>query len=480
MIPRLIDYFRQGPIGRNTDVATGARSIFSNRMRWLLLSAFVLLIVFRLPLAWVHGRFQDEEATVFFAYAWHHPWQDALFRPFAGYWNIAANGTTLLVATLVKGGIVSLERAPYLTMIMALAVQVQPAVLILTGSASWLAGRRAVIAALLIVALAPATEEVFFNILHIQFHLALCVGLILALDVPRRRIAKFGYSLILFLAPLCGPAAIILLPLFILRGVADRDWRRLVQATPLVVGAAIQMLLFYSASPMRSLFPAPDMIAAALFVRLIALPIVNGAFANDLGAFIYLSRAGWGVAWWCSVIATVVLFGTLLVVASRKRDASLWLALSGLFIAIATFGFGFVTTDDGALFNVYAGERYGFLPITMLAMSLIVLAMRPQFPGKLVYGTICLAVLISGASTYLRPDPDFEHGPSWTQQVAEWRRDHNHPMAVWPKPWTADLSDRRHSCSPVDRIHPIWSDEPRYCESGWVSGFLPKPQSTGR
>src|SRR6478672_13691337 len=91
------------------NTGAGASAVFSRPERWLLLEVFALLLVLRLPLAWVYGRFQDEEATVFLAYAWHFPWADALFRPFGGYLNIAANATTLLVVELVRGGAVPLE-----------------------------------------------------------------------------------------------------------------------------------------------------------------------------------------------------------------------------------------------------------------------------------------------------------------------------------------------------------------------------------
>ena len=53
---------------------------------------------------------------MFLAYAWHYPWLDALFRPFAGYWNLGANASTVLPLQLVQGGVLPLERAPYFTM----------------------------------------------------------------------------------------------------------------------------------------------------------------------------------------------------------------------------------------------------------------------------------------------------------------------------------------------------------------------------
>jgi hypothetical protein len=452
--------------------AVGARTVFSRAQRWALLAAFALIVVLRLPGAWAQGRFQDEEATVFLAYAWHHPWLDALFRPFAGYWNFGANATTLLVARLVQHGVLPLERAPYATMTIALAVQLLPAVLILTGSGQWLAGRLAVIAALLMIAIMPATEEIFFNVLHIQFHLALCAALILALDVPQRRAARIGYWLPLFLAPLCGPGAIVILPLFALRALSDRDRGRLLQLAALAAGAAVQLLLFYGASPMRGHLFDPATIAAAMFVRLIALPAAGIHMADRFAGTIYASQTSGGIAWWSFAAATCLLFGLLIVRAAQRRDAALWLVLSSLAIAAASFGFGMVIVHSSSLFSVFAGERYNFLPLVLLGLALIVLARRPASAATPVYVLLCTLMLLSGAFYYRHPLRDFAEGPPWPAEVAAWRRDHRHPMAVWPRPWTADLSDETRICSRPIPGAP--SNDPRYCESGWVAGFFPQ------
>lgn len=473
---RLIDCFRTGPTGCDTTAALGARTVFSRRQRWMLLVGFALLVIFHLPQAWTHGRFLDEEATVFLAYAWHRPWYDALFRPFAGYWNFAASATTLLVVRLVKSDVLSLEHAPYLTMIMALAVQLLPAVLILTGPARWLSNRLAVVAALLIIATAPATEEVFLNVLHIQFHLALCVALILALDVPQRRISRLGYGALLLLAPLCGPGAIVMLPLVALRTLIDRDVGRLVQLAVLSAGAAVQMLLFYSSSPIRGHLADPVMIAAAIFVRLIALPAFGFDIARGIGAMIYLSTMAGGDGWWCCAAATVAVFGFLIVQAARRRDAAIWLLFSSLAIETASFGFGMVASTSTAtslrvsLF-IFIGGRYDFLPLVLLGLSLVVLAMRPRFPGRSVYVSLCLLMVFTGASHYREPRRNLDQGPSWPAEVTAWRRDHHHPLAVWPRPWVADLSDETHPCTPLSRDLSR-STDPRYCESGWVAGFF--------
>jgi len=455
------------------NAAPGARAVFSRPQRMLLLAAFALIVIFRLPNAWVHGRFQAEEAGVFLAYAWHHPWLDALFRPFAGYWNLAASAATVLVVQLVKGGILPLERAPYVTMGIALAFQLIPAVLILTGRAQWLASRLAVIAALLMIAIAPATEEVFFNVLHIQFHLALCVALILALDVPCRRATRVGYGVLLFLAPQCGPAAIVMLPLFALRALIDRDFGRLTQLAALAAGAAVQLMLFYGPSPVLGQFLDPASIAAAMFVRLIATPLLGIGFANRIADAIHASQVAGGTQWWAFVAATAILFGLLILVAAQRRDAAIWLVLSALFLAAISFGVGMIVVYPADLLTVVFGERYNFLPAVLLGLALVVLAMRPGFSGRPIYALLCALVLISGALYYRRPLPIFAGGPSWPAEVVAWHRDHHHPLALWPRPWTADLSNETRPCSPPGRDL-AQSTDPRYCESGWIAGFYPR------
>lgn len=455
----------------------GARAVFSRWQRAMLLLCFALLVIFRLPGAWMHGRFLDEEGTVFFAYAWHHGWVDALFRPFAGYWNVGANATTLVVVELVKGGIVSLERAPYLTMLTALAVQLLPAVLLLTGRAAWLASRTAVIAALLVVAIAPATEEVFLNVLHIQFHLALCTALILALGVPHGRAAQLGYAAILFFAPLCGPAVIAFLPLFALRWWVDRDRERLYQIAALAVGAAVQLLFFYGANPMRGHLLDPRLVAVTTMIRLLVMPLLGFASADSIGSWIDDSHADDETSGWLWMAAlAVLLFGALIVAAVRRRDAAIWLVLAGLGIAAASFGYGMVVIDVSDLFSVRAAERYNYLPLVLLGLALVVMAMRQGSRGRWIAALLCLLFLREGAILYFDPIPEVRQGPSWPAEVAAWRRDHDHPLAVWPRPMVADLSDVTRPCTPIG--HDLArSTDPRYCESGWVAGyFRPSPE----
>lgn len=443
---------------------------FSPLQRWLLLAAFTLLVIFRLPNAWAEGRFQDEEATVFLAYAWHFPWDEALFRPFAGYWNLAANATTVLAVQMIRADMLSLERAPYLTMTIALVFQMVPAALILTGKAPWLAKRWAVIAALLMIAITPATEEVFVNVMHIQFHLSLGVALILAFDVPRRRIANIGYGAVLFLAPLCGPGAIVLLPLFALRWLIDREPGRLWQIAVLATGATVQLLLFFNSNPTRGLPIEPLSMMAGLFLRLIVLPTIGPGYANHIADAVTGPLGGQGPWLWPMAAAVAVLLGALFALASQRRDSGLWFALSGLLLAAITFGVGFVSVNPVDMFYVTAGERYNFLPLVLLGLTLIVLSTREGFGGKRICAALCALLILNGVGRYPEPVAVLANGPSWPDEVRAWRIDRRHPLAVWPAPWAADLSDDHRPCSPPAQ-DVTKSTDPRYCESGWVASF---------
>lgn len=447
----------------------GAAAVYGPAQRLALLIGVALLVALRLPHAWWHGRFLDEEGSVFFAYAWHRPTWDALFRSFGGYLNLAANGVTLLDARLVQGGLLPLELAPYLTMIVALLFQLVPAVLLLTARAAWLANRWAVAAALLIPAIGAATEEVFLNTLHIQFHLALAAALILALDVPESRRARVGYGAVLLLAPLCGPGAIILLPFFVLRSLVEREPARWVQTAVLGLGTAVQLLVFFHASPVRGDMLDPATLAAIGFVRLVLLPFIGFGRANRMGRVIHDSYVAGGALWWCAVAGAALYFGALAVLAvRRRRDPALWLVLPALGVAAASFGGGMIASDSRDWFSVGAGERYNFVPLALSGMALVVLARRPGRWLRRICTTLLVVMLVLAAFRYPKPIRELRRGPDWAAEVAVWRGDHDHPLVAWPRNWAVDLSDPDRPCGPP-RLSEAGFADPSYCESFWLA-----------
>jgi hypothetical protein len=453
----------------------GAHSVFARWQRASLFAAVALLTACRLPGAWRHGRLLGEEGTIFLAFAWHRSTGEALGRSFGGYLNLAANSITLLTARLVQWGILPLKFAPYLTMVTAFLFQLLPALLILTGSARWLANRGAVITALLILAIAPLTEEVFFNVLHIQFHLALSAALILALDIPRSQFSRLGYMAILIVAPLCGPGAIILVPFFVLRALLERCPARLAQTAAVASGAALQLTLFFVPNPARGQLFDPMTIAAIIFVRLVALPLAGWWNAESIGGLIHAAhyQRGGGLWWWTAIAGAVGYFGVLIRLALRdRRDSAVWLIVPGLVVAIVSFGGGSISMGSRQWLGPTAGERYNFLPLILISFGLIALATRPEGKHRPFAATLCLLTLFSGAITFGRPLAEVSTGATWGDETAIWYRDHNHPLATWPETWTVDLSDRDRPCPP-SRPDGSRDSGPSYCESAWLARVLP-------
>lgn len=432
----------------------------------LFLAAFAIIAALRLPNAWSEGRFQDEEATVFLAYAWHFP-SEALFRAFGGYLNIAANATTLLLAELIKGNVISLERAPYFTMIAGLLSQLIPAILILKSRSPWLADNRHRAVALLILLLMPTTEEVFLNVMHIQFHLALSVGLIVALEAGSSRRRAIFEGAVLVLAPLCGPAAIVFLPLFALRAIVDRDARRWRQFALLGLGAAIQLLLFYHSMPLRGAPFDPVNLTAAMFIRLFALPFSGLNGADRVGFMAALGLVKGGPWLWMIAGVSVAFFGMLFAATLKARDDAFWLASAAVSVAAVSLGFGILSGQAYSAFFSLAGPRYNYIPLVLLGLCYLCLGARDNKVDRRTPRLMVGVMLFVGAIYFVHPNEIYAKGPSWKRQVALHQADHSHQLKVWPY-FKADLSDRHLRCDATfsDR-HAI----PRYCEAGWLTSF---------
>lgn len=432
----------------------------------LLLVAFALIAALRLPLAWVEGRFQDEEATVFLSFAWHFP-SEALFRSFGGYLNIAANGTTLILAGLIRAGAITLEKAPYITMLAGLAGQLVPAILVIKSRSPWLQDVRHRAVALMILLLMPTTEEVFLNVMHIQFHLALAVGLIATLQAGSGKLRTWCEGAILFLAPLCGPAAIVFLPLLALRAMVERDRRRWVQFAVLGFGAAIQMLFFYHSTPLRGAPFDPVNLAVALFIRLPVLGFGGMNGADHVGFAAAVGLINGGPILYLIAGLSVLVFGLILATTLKARDDAFWLFAGALGVGAVSLGFGILTGSRYSQFFAIAGPRYNYIPLVLFGLCFLCLASRQSPAERRTPRTLLMLMLFVGAVHFFRPIDTYAKGPSWKQEVALWKANPNYQPRTWPF-YRADFSDRHVRC---DQNFSSRERPPRYCEEGWLSSF---------
>jgi hypothetical protein len=393
-----------------------------------LLALVAVMICARMPNILLEGRFWAEEGNIFYHNAWVMPPLRALFNSFGGYLNLAANGATLAARWLLP-----VRLAPYLTITIALLVQLCPAALLLTARDAWLRPVPMRWAACLLVLFVPAVEEVWLQTLHCQFHLALCAGILLALEPRAGRAAWFGLALLL-LAPLCGPGAIALLPLFALRTMLERTRPRLLQTLALGFGSTLQLALFFHSEHARGYSLQPVMLLNIITVRHIWLPILGVARADAMAPRLRAEVARGLVPHISTVLPFVVFLPWLAATLwRRRRHAAFWFLAAGGLLACASY-FGAL---GGALplIDARAGGRYIFVPQAMFSLSLLCLAATAERWTRRIAWLLVAWVLVLGGIEYVQPWPFIANGPPWRHEVAMWQADPSYRPHVWPEYW---------------------------------------------
>lgn len=417
------------------DVRPGAqlRSLAARPGPLLLLLSFALLVCIRMPQVTLEGRLWAEEGTVFLRNALTLPWQQALFKEFGGYLNIVANGAGLLAADLVP-----LEWAPRVTFAIALAFQMCPPVLLVTSRAEWLQRPFVLPMALLLVLCPAAGQEIWLNTIHSQFHLALCAGIILALEPRSGAVGGFRAGLLL-LAPLSGPASIAVLPLYLVRLALLRPRPALVETAALVCGAALQLGLFYSSSA-RPLGIAPGILAAVICAKHVILPFLGFPFTRWALKGVSAALEAGAVPYAMIAVTLIAGAATAFAVLKRGRVEPAFLFLAGALIAVVAYtgGLGAGPQFVHALF----GARYAYVPQVLFALGLLCLAATGEDRLAKVARVLCFWLIVVGSVDYAFVHVRmFSTGPNWAAQVAQWRHDPTHVIAVWPQPdWNLKLA----------------------------------------
>src|SRR5262249_48115960 len=165
---------RDGIRGVSLDAPSAGRSL-----RWGLLLGAAVVMILRAPIYFSAPSFWAEEGTLYFGLAWTHPVREALtYRP-AGYLLLCANLATTLAAALVHGGLLPLARAPLVTVLASLAVQLLPVAVIAWSRAPFWDGalRRAMGVA--IVLFGALTDEIWLNTINCQPWLVVAAALLL-------------------------------------------------------------------------------------------------------------------------------------------------------------------------------------------------------------------------------------------------------------------------------------------------------------
>jgi hypothetical protein len=302
---------------------------------------------------------------------------------------------------------------------------------------SWLRPWPVKAAALLLLATPPMVDEVWLQTLHSQFHLALCCALILCLDVPRRRLRYCGFVL-LFLAPLCGLLAGTLLPAFALRAAWDRSRARAVQTACLAAGLAVQLAFFFSAVPGRNYGIGPIYLLCVIYLRQIVGPLCGLVRAKAAFLTVKASLEAGLFPWWPVAVSMACIAAMAAAVLRRREAAFIWLFGAACILGLAAYA-GAIANDHELLAYNF-GERYVFLPQVLGALLVLGLATGERMPDAWAAGALVVWLIAVGLHDFRDPSV-MQKGPSWLSEVAAWRRDHSHPIAIWPTGWTMRLNN---------------------------------------
>ena len=400
-------------------------SAATERLLWLL--AFAVLICARMPGILIHGRFWVE-AGWYFRNAWTMPWYDALTVTYGGYVSLVP-----ALAGLLARHLVPLQYAPYVSTGIALLIQLCPAILLVTARDEWLSGRIKLAAALLLLALPPASAHVWLATIHAQVHLALCAGLILALEMRGGAVGFFRLALLLFAAA-TGPGAWALMPLFAWRAVVERSRGRAVQAGALAAVTIIQLLFFYHALPARA-FAGPRMQLLIVFVRHLLIPFLGHDGAAGIATSINDDVAAANAPVWPMLVTAVTFAGFALAILWQHVRPAAWMLAAGVTLAVV----GYIGAPQGAL-SVNFTPRYSFAPSVLFSLALLALASSAQGRTRVIAPALVVWLIVIGAHEYIVPQtPPFAAGPDWRSEVAAWRADPDRPLRIWPETWSIHL-----------------------------------------
>jgi hypothetical protein len=398
----------------------------------LYLTLFMALVAVRIPNI-LNGRFWAEEGTVFFLNAWHMPWYQALFVSYGGYLNITANGFSVLAAHIAP-----LEKACYVTSICGLLVQTIPAILLTLSPDNWLKNRLTLIAALLIIATLPVSQEVWLSTIGSQCHLNLCAALIVVLGVRLDWVRHFN-RVVLLLGPLSGPGAAFMVPLYFARAWFDRSRERLIQGLILSAATATQLLFFWHPQE-RSMGLDPVLLLSSWFLKHFICPMFGFQESLEITRLWRDKFMEGHIPSVPGLIAAVLMLGVFAYIAFRSKEkAPKWFFMAAFLLwGLSSYG---CLGDKTMLLIAGANERYAFAPQVLWELALLCLSVTSAAGWiKTICRYLIVWLLVIAAHEYFWTPAFYGEGPSWRSEVRRWRADPHYVPRAWPVPgWEMHL-----------------------------------------
>jgi hypothetical protein len=424
---------------------TPERSSWANSLLYLIAFAFLCL---RTPFQLIHGYVEGEEGTVYLRYAWDSPVWRSLLAPHQGYYSLFANLCGILAARVLP-----LEQAGHFYVLAQIAIGMLLVYMLLQCECLHTTGEKAL--ALAVVLLVPSTASIVLCTVNAQFFLALVAGIILISDANRLRTL---HIVVLAFCSLNGVLSSILLPLFAIRAWRERTTARKLQFTALLAGTLIQAIaILLSGANAGHHQPLATMAGTLLFNGFI-YPFLGSKMMAEACKVSGSPKLGHLVGlWWLLIeIATFLYLAAIVFLTWTRGHAVRLLGLAAVLSLVPTLA-------RGADIMCGGGGRYFYLFIAFLGLALVLIAVRSP---KINLSYLLIAgLMVSGAVDVanLRNSVGTTGLPIWSQEVAAWRQDPQHPLRIEQSYWigvklTPQPGNRILPANIYDSTVPGWRD----------------------
>lgn len=411
-----------------------------SRLRaYLAVLAIAALTVSRVPALLTHPRFWAEEAVLYFRYAANSTWYDALTATQYGYYSLFNNAAALLSANLVP-----LEYAPFVTAYLALFIQLVPHVLIWFGSSPcWSTEGRKLLASLVVLFVAQ-DSEIWLNTINSQFHLCLITFLILIDESADARVPRnVACEALLVVSAFTGVVSCFLTPLFVYKALLRRRATYAVHALTLVAASCIHVAILVHSLTHNRIGGRFEGFSPGIFLSSLLGHVLGSTFLGSNNGGFLVSNYG-GITTSLGGYETVAC--SLLVLSSAGLTWLLWrlgqslpseyrLYFVGSFVLVSVLST--LSSQHGR-----GGPRYAYATCVIFALLLLLQALDSRQRAGwrwLAAAAVAIAIPVGAHGYWFNYRHYSDDWPQWSREIAKWRADANHPIAVHPPGWELRL-----------------------------------------
>ncbi|MDM8557700.1 hypothetical protein [Candidatus Parabeggiatoa sp. HSG14] len=415
--------------------------IYFQEYKKIIFLLIIGLIIYRSPDLFLHPRFWAEEATLYFKSIYENSFLEGLFfipRYTAEYITLSVN-----IPLTFAAHIFPLEYASAVSTYFSLFILLIPFSIVLWGDSHlWDSPTKKFLACLIILLAPTSTDaEIWLNTINLQVHcgiISVCL-LFEKLDSPSIW-KKWSYRILLIFCGLSGPYTMFLSLVFLLKAWHEKSKESLWLLLIVFITSSIQASLFLIIHHLDMVSPTKishfDWVKAPIYIfnyhimtPLLGIWVRLGANVEDFMITGKLKGTSLLVVCLATIITTTIILYWL-----SKNKISIYRIL----LLIAFLSVSLLVTY-GSMHSIPYG-RYAVIPgilFLLLILDNIDLNQKRNFKSYFLLTLLGISFVMGFFSfkdkaywmAYI------EGAPKWTNEIAQWTQNYDHPIASWPYPW---------------------------------------------